>query len=157
MSFKNFPEAFKKQLYCRTALDGYYLTWPQQPLCIYCTLASNFELICEGFEGENSLLAGSRKFIFASFYTNSKIVSVRPKSLKLGTHTKKWLIWLFAKLNSRENSFLVYLRELMLRKRNNFAIFWFREEFWLWKFLILKKFRNFSSCSFKITQCCSFK
>ena len=105
MSFKNFPEAFKKQLYCRTALDGYYLTWPQQPLCIYCTLASNFELICEGFEGENSLLAGSRKFIFASFYMKSKILSMRPRSLKLGTHTKKWLIWLFTKVNSREKSF----------------------------------------------------
>ena len=149
MSFKNFPEAFKKQLYCRTALDGYYLTWPQQPLCIYCTLASNFELICEGFEGENSLLAGSRKFIFASFYTNSKIVSVRPKSLKLGTHTKKWLIWLFAKLNSRENPFFGLFARAYVKKTQKFRDFLISRRILVVKVSNLKKVQEFFKLQFQ--------
>ena len=55
----------------------------------------------------------------------SKILSVRPKSLKLGTCTKKYLMWLFAKVNSREKSFFglfakVYVHEI--QKFRNFLI-----------------------------------
>ena len=72
------------------------------------------------YEVEDSLMAGSRKFICASFYMKSKILSMRPKSLKLGTHTKKWLIWLLAKVNSRKKSFLGLFAKVFVHKMQKF-------------------------------------
>ena len=50
---------------------------------------------------------------------------MRPKTLKLGTHMKKLLIWLFAKVNSREKSSFglfakVYVHEM--QKFHDFLI-----------------------------------
>ena len=41
------------------------------------------------YESKNSLLGGSQKFISSDFYMKSKILSMKPKSLKLWTHTKQ--------------------------------------------------------------------
>ena len=43
------------------------------------------------YESKNSLLGGSQKFISPNFYMKSKILSMKPKSLKLWTHTKKMI------------------------------------------------------------------
>ena len=98
LSFKNFPNAFKKQLFCRTSLDGYQLKQPQQSFCILFTLGSEtlgsrmfhkFWIDSRKFiTVKNSFLADSRKFILAYFFMKSKIFSMKPKVLNC-ERTKK--------------------------------------------------------------------
>ena len=89
------------------------------------------------YEGKNSLLAGSRKFIFANFYMVSKILSMRPKSLKLWD-TKKCLIWPFAKVNGRKWSFFRLFAKVYVCKRQKFRDFMNSRNFLVARFLILK-------------------
>ena len=68
-------------------------------------------------------------------------------------HTQKMINFAICK----NKSFLVYPRKFISAKCKTFVGFWIRETFWLRKFLILKYFKNVTSCSFKISQCFSFK
>ena len=89
------------------------------------------------YEGKNYLLADSRKFIFANFYMVSKILSMRPKSLKLWD-AKKCLIWPFAKVNGRKWSFFRLFAKVYVCKRRKFRDFMNSRNFLVARFLILK-------------------